>query len=103
MSDKRRVEIAIYLAFFALIMCAPLLLDPFWLNRIAKYLVFGMLGVALRSMLRADAPLYLNPRFDGPRLRWLLGFARHCNWRDFEHAANLRPSAEANDRRPPPR
>ena len=47
MSDKRRIEIAIYLAFFALIMCAPLLLDPFWLNRIAKYLVFGMLGVAV--------------------------------------------------------
>ena len=45
MSDKRRVELAIYLAFFALIMCAPLLLDPFWLNRIAKYLVFGMLGM----------------------------------------------------------
>jgi D-amino-acid dehydrogenase len=50
----------------------------------------GMLGVALRSMLRADAPLYLNPRFDGRRLRWLLGFARHCNWRDFEHAAQAR-------------
>jgi urea transport system permease protein len=47
MFDKRRFEIAIYLAFFAFIMCAPLLLDPFWLNRIAKYLVFGMLGVAV--------------------------------------------------------
>src|ERR1700723_2108218 len=47
MSSKRRFEIAIYLAFFALIMCAPLLLDPFWLNRIAKYLVFGMLGIAV--------------------------------------------------------
>ena len=47
MSEKRRFEIAIYLAFFALIMCAPLLLDPFWLNRIAKYLVFGMLGIAV--------------------------------------------------------
>src|ERR1700720_1304083 len=47
MFDKRRFEIAIYLAFFALIMCAPLLLDPFWLNRIAKYLVFGMLGIAV--------------------------------------------------------
>src|ERR1700761_4332766 len=47
MSEKRRIEIAIYLAFFALIMCAPLVLDPFWLNRIAKYLVFGMLGVAV--------------------------------------------------------
>ncbi|WP_243049750.1 FAD-dependent oxidoreductase [Dyella sp. RRB7] len=50
----------------------------------------GMLGVALRSMLRADAPLYINPRFDGRRLRWLLGFARHCNWRDFEQAAQAR-------------
>lgn len=50
----------------------------------------GTLGVALRSMLRADAPLYLNPRFDGPRLRWLLGFARHCNWADFHRAATAR-------------
>src|SRR6202050_2558808 len=47
MSDKRRFEIAIYLAFFALIMCAPLLMDPFWLNRVAKYLVYGMLGIAV--------------------------------------------------------
>jgi len=50
----------------------------------------GMIGVALRSMLKADAPLYLNPRLDGPRLRWLLGFARHCNWRDFIHATAAR-------------
>jgi len=50
----------------------------------------GMIGVALRSMLKSDAPLYLNPRFDGPRLRWLLGFARRCNWRDFNHAASAR-------------
>src|SRR4030088_1904754 len=47
MSDKRRVEMAIYLGFFALIMCAPLILEPFWLNRIAKYLVVGMLIVAV--------------------------------------------------------
>jgi D-amino-acid dehydrogenase len=50
----------------------------------------GTLGVALRSVLRADAPLYLNPRLDGPRLRWLMGFARRCTWRDFEHAAKAR-------------
>jgi len=50
----------------------------------------GTLGVALRSMLQADAPLYLNPRLDSERLRWLLGFARHCTWRDFEHAARAR-------------
>src|SRR5713101_4515710 len=47
MSEKRRFEVAIYLAFFAFIMCAPLVLEPFWLNRIAKYLVFGMLGIAV--------------------------------------------------------
>ncbi|SFS04560.1 D-amino-acid dehydrogenase [Dyella sp. OK004] len=50
----------------------------------------GMLGVALRSMFRGDAPLYLNPRPDLERLRWLLGFARRCNWRDFERAAVAR-------------
>ena len=50
----------------------------------------GMIGVALRSMFKAGAPLYLNPRFDGPRLRWLLGFARHCNWADFERATAAR-------------
>ncbi|RUL72890.1 NAD(P)/FAD-dependent oxidoreductase [Dyella choica] len=50
----------------------------------------GTLGVALRSMFRADAPLYLNPRLDGPRLRWLMGFARHCTWGDFERAAQAR-------------
>jgi len=47
MSIKQRIQIAIYVGFFALIMCAPMVLDPFWLNRIAKYLVFGMLGVAV--------------------------------------------------------
>lgn len=50
----------------------------------------GMIGVALRSMFRADAPLYLNPRPDLERLRWLLGFARRCNWRDFERATRAR-------------
>ena len=59
----------------------------------------GTLGVALRSMLRADAPLYLNPRFDGPRLRWLLGFARHCNWTDFHRAATARSAILQRSRR----
>ncbi len=47
MTVKRRFEIVIYLAVVVLIMCAPLVLDSFWLNRIAKYLVFGMLGIAV--------------------------------------------------------
>ena len=59
----------------------------------------GMIGVALRSMLTADAPLYLNPRFDGPRLRWLLGFARHCNWRDFAAATTARAALLQRSRR----
>lgn len=50
----------------------------------------GMMGLALRSMWQGDAPLYLNPRFDGPRLRWLMGFARRCNWRDFARATEVR-------------
>jgi urea transport system permease protein len=44
---KRRVDIAVYAAFILAIMLAPLFLEPFWLNRIAKYLVFGMLGIAV--------------------------------------------------------
>ena len=59
----------------------------------------GTFGVALRSMLRSDAPLYLNPRFDGPRLRWMLGFARHCNWRDFHRAAAARSALLQRSRR----
>jgi D-amino-acid dehydrogenase len=59
----------------------------------------GTFGVALRSVFRADAPLYLNPRFDGPRLRWLLGFARHCNWNDFHRAAAARAAMLSRSRR----
>ncbi|WP_329740974.1 NAD(P)/FAD-dependent oxidoreductase [Dyella sp. A6] len=59
----------------------------------------GTFGMALRSILHADAPLYLNPRFDGPRLRWLLGFARHCNWRDFQRATVARAAILQRSRR----
>src|SRR6266702_8417096 len=47
MSEKRRFEIATYALFIAALMLAPLALEPFWLNRIAKYLVYGMLGMAI--------------------------------------------------------
>lgn len=43
----RRVEVAAYALFIAAILLAPLLFDTFWLNRMAKYLVYGMLGVAM--------------------------------------------------------
>jgi urea transport system permease protein len=44
---KRHIEIGVYAIFIAAIMMAPLVMDPFWLNRIAKYLVYGMLGIAV--------------------------------------------------------
>jgi urea transport system permease protein len=44
---KRHIEIAAYALFIAAVMLAPLVLGPFWANRIAKYLVFGMLGIAV--------------------------------------------------------
>ncbi|UPG93289.1 NAD(P)/FAD-dependent oxidoreductase [Luteibacter aegosomatissinici] len=50
----------------------------------------GMVGTALRSMLRKDAPLYVNPLPDPERARWLLGFARRCTWRDFQRAGEAR-------------
>jgi urea transport system permease protein len=39
---------AIYAAFIVIVLGLPLVMDDvFWLNRIAKYLVFGMLGIAI--------------------------------------------------------
>ncbi|MCH8466541.1 MAG: urea ABC transporter permease subunit UrtC, partial [Roseinatronobacter sp.] len=39
---------AVYAAFIVIVLALPLLVDDvFWLNRIAKYLVFGMLGLAI--------------------------------------------------------
>jgi urea transport system permease protein len=45
--SRRNVEIASYAIFIALILFAPVVMGEFWINRIAKYLVFGMLGVAI--------------------------------------------------------
>ncbi|MCK7595176.1 NAD(P)/FAD-dependent oxidoreductase [Pseudomarimonas salicorniae] len=43
----------------------------------------GVIGQALRWMLRSDAPLYIRPRWDPMLWRWLLGFAARCNRRDW--------------------
>jgi D-amino-acid dehydrogenase len=45
---------------------------------------------ALHWMLRRDAPLYVNPRPDWDRWRWLLGFARRCNLAFAERTAVVR-------------
>ncbi|MET0504937.1 MAG: FAD-dependent oxidoreductase [Luteibacter sp.] len=58
----------------------------------------GMVGTALRSLLRRDAPLYVNPRPDIERARWLLGFARRCTWRDYQQAGEARGAILARSR-----
>jgi urea transport system permease protein len=48
MSLPRSVTIAAYVAFCALVLLLPVIVhDPFWLNRFAKYCVFGILGISL--------------------------------------------------------
>ncbi|WP_273180184.1 MULTISPECIES: urea ABC transporter permease subunit UrtC [Methylophaga] len=41
------LKIMVYAIFIAMILSLPLFLDEFWLNRTAKYLIYGMLGVAI--------------------------------------------------------
>ncbi|MGY0635001.1 NAD(P)/FAD-dependent oxidoreductase [Luteimonas sp. A478] len=50
----------------------------------------GSVAMALRWMLTPDAPFYLKPRFDPALWRWLLGFARRCNPRDWRRGAEAR-------------
>lgn len=59
----------------------------------------GTLGIALHSLFHADAPLYLNPRPDFERLRWLLGFARRCTWAEFERGARVRAAILLHSRK----
>ena len=47
MLSKRNVEYAAYTIFIALIFVVPMFIGEFWINRMAKYLVFGMLGIAI--------------------------------------------------------
>jgi D-amino-acid dehydrogenase len=46
----------------------------------------GVISAALRALMHPDAPLRIAPRFDPALWRWLFGFARRCNWRDFRAA-----------------
>ncbi len=39
----------------------------------------GVVGKALKWMIRRDAPLYVQPRFDPALWAWLLKFAGRCN------------------------
>ena len=44
---RRNLDYAMYVLFLAAILAAPLVLHDFWLNRIAKFLVYGMLAIAV--------------------------------------------------------
>lgn len=50
----------------------------------------GVPWKALRWMLKRDAPLYVNPRPDFERWRWLLGFAQRCRLDVAQRAAIAR-------------
>lgn len=45
--SKNTLSLATYTVFILLILAAPLYFDVFWLNRFSKFLVFGMLGIAM--------------------------------------------------------
>jgi D-amino-acid dehydrogenase len=59
----------------------------------------GVIGHALKALFRPDAPLRIAPRFDPVLWRWLLGFARRCNWRDFRAATEARAPLLLESRR----
>jgi D-amino-acid dehydrogenase len=46
----------------------------------------GMVGKALKSLLRRDSPFSIKPRLDPVLWSWLLHFARRCNERDMVEA-----------------
>jgi D-amino-acid dehydrogenase len=50
----------------------------------------GVIGRAMKWILKPDAPLYIPPRFDPALWRWLLHFAARCNARDHASAARIR-------------
>lgn len=50
----------------------------------------GVIQTALKWLLRADAPLRIKPRLDPSLLRWLIDFARRCNWTDFSATSALK-------------
>lgn len=47
MNARRTLDYLAYVAFIAMILLAPLVLHDFWLNRLAKFLVYGMLALAV--------------------------------------------------------
>lgn len=46
-SAKQAANVAVYVVFIVAVLCAPLFLEEFGLNRLAKFEVYGMLGIAV--------------------------------------------------------
>lgn len=44
---RYHLDVLAYAVFIIAVLALPLILNDFWLNRLSKYLVFGMLGVAM--------------------------------------------------------
>ncbi|MFV0446440.1 MAG: NAD(P)/FAD-dependent oxidoreductase [Planctomycetaceae bacterium] len=47
----------------------------------------GMLGMAIKSLLKSDAPFRIRPRLDPALLYWFWQFSRRCNYQDMLAAA----------------
>ena len=58
----------------------------------------GVVTEALRSLLQHDAPLYVSPKIDFHRWRWLLRFALRSNVRDWEASARGKYALLADSR-----
>jgi len=50
----------------------------------------GMIVAALKCLFKPDAPLHIKPSLQPALMRWLLSFAKRCNWQDFERANRLK-------------
>lgn len=50
----------------------------------------GVVGRAMKWMLKPDAPLYIRPRLDPALWHWLLRFMAHSNARDHARGARIR-------------
>jgi D-amino-acid dehydrogenase len=50
----------------------------------------GVIGQAMRWMLKPDAPLRIAPRLDFGLLEWLLNFAHRCNWNDAKRITAIK-------------
>ena len=50
----------------------------------------GVIGQALRWMMKPDAPFRIAPRLDFGLFEWLLSFAHRCNWNDAKRVTAVK-------------